>query len=95
VIQFLQHQVIPVIEPVNQEGNVNVLVLDATINVCPPTAIEMTLLPPPPSPRMKDVPLPPPNPLPLETDELLMSLVNFLQQHNNSSNMLNRIKRRL
>ena len=80
-IQVLQDRMISILEPVNQGGNDNNVVLDAAIDAHPSTSMNVTPLPPPPL-RAEDVSLPPslPVPPPSETNDIFTNLVNLLQQ---------------
>jgi len=58
-IQIHKDRMIPVLELVNQEGNANDSVINATIDTRPSPVIDVTLLPRPPL-CTEDVPPPPP-----------------------------------
>ena len=83
--RIFQGRTVPILKPVNLEGNDKNVVLVATTDARPSAKMNVTLLAPPPS-CTEDVPLPPPLLLvrPLsEMNEILTNLVNLLQQNNN------------
>ena len=76
MIQVLEGQTVPILEPVNsEEGDA---ILDTTTGIHTTTALNTPALPPPP-PHLEDIPPPSPSPRtspPPKTNEVLANLVN-------------------
>jgi len=81
-IQILRSRTVQILEPMNHEGDD--IDLGTATHSCYATVLNATMLPAPP-PHSEDVPHPPTSPevpSPLEANEVLMNLVNFLCPQN-------------
>jgi hypothetical protein len=88
MIQIIQSWTVLILEPMNPEESD--VILDTTTSVHATTTLNATALPPPLS-WPEDVPPPSPQaPPPLETNEVLMDLVNMLHQQ---SDRLERVEK--